>query len=89
MEDDDRWRGSISLKSKCWLVRSEVVLADSGVITDKACDAMLLMPMRKDVKATTVGAYVILSMLTRRDVKTTADEACGMPMGQESMKTSS
>ena len=89
IEDDDRWRDSVSLKSKCRLLRSEVMFADSGVVADKTCDALSLMLMKKDVKTIADGAYAIWSMPMRRDVKTAVDEACGMLMGQEPMRTSS
>ena len=64
------------------------MFANSGVIADKAYDAMLPMPM-KDVKATAVETYAVLSVPMTRDMKITVDEACDMPMGQESMKASS
>jgi len=63
--------------------------ADSRVVADKTCDATSLLPMKKDVKTIADGAYVVWSMPMRRDVKTPIDEACGMLMGQEPMRTSS
>jgi hypothetical protein len=65
------------------------MFADSGVVIDKTCDAVSPMLMKKDVKTIANEAYAVWSMLMRRDVKTAVDEACGMPMGQEPMRTSS
>jgi len=58
-------------------------------VTDKTCDVVSPMPMKKDVKTIVDGAYAVWSMPMRSDVKTAVDEACGMPMGQEPMRTSS
>jgi hypothetical protein len=50
MKDDDRRKNSLSLKSKVLVNKVRMMFVDSGVIADRAYGAVLLMPMRKDMK---------------------------------------